>query len=141
MLAACAARFDRCDVFIAVAAVADFRPAERAAQKQAKPDGPRTLELVPTVDILQTLAARKRPNQTVVGFAAETERVLESARRKLVRKHCDWIVANDVSAPGIGMEAELNAVMLLARDGRALPFGPAPKADVANFILKQVIPH
>ena len=138
MYRACDARFDACDLFIAVAAVADYRPAQRVSQKQPKQAGTLTLEFVPTIDVLRTLAARKREDQTVVGFAAETERVLESAERKLREKNCDWIVANDVSRPGIGMEADANHVVLLSRDGRRLPFGPAPKADVARFILENV---
>lgn len=139
MYAACTERFDACDLFIAVAAVADYRPAVRADQKQPKSQGPLTLELVPNIDILRTLAARKRVGQTVVGFAAETERVLESAERKLREKNCDWIVANDVGVPGIGMDADANRIVLLSRDGRRLPFGPAPKPDVARFILDAVM--
>lgn len=140
MYAACARRFEAADVFIAVAAVADYRPARPSEHKAPKSGGPVQLELVPTVDILRTLAARKRPGQTVIGFAAETERVIELAERKLQEKQCDWLVANDVSRPGLGMEAEANAIVLLASDGRRLPFGPAPKAEVARFILDCVFP-
>ncbi len=138
MFRACEARFADCDLFIAVAAVADYRPRERATKKLRKSAAGLTLELVPTVDILQTLAARKRPDQIVVGFAAETHELEAGARRKLEDKHLDWIVANDVSRPGVGMNAEDNAVLLLGRDGTTARFGPAPKPAVAEFILALV---
>jgi len=140
MLAACEPRFLECDVFMAVAAVADYRPARRSTEKVKKTSGPLHLELVPTVDVLKTLAHRKRPGQTVVGFAAETQQVEAYARRKLKEKACDWIVANDVSQPGVGMDAEDNAVILLDRNERRFEFGPASKRAVAEFILDHVLP-
>ena len=139
MLAACEPLFAACDLFIAVAAVADYRPKEVAAQKQKKSLGPQVLELVPTVDILKSLAARKTPAQTVVGFAAETTDVEAYARRKLIEKRLDWIVANDVSRPDIGMNADTNAVLMLSASGERHVFGPAPKPDVAAFILDHVV--
>lgn len=138
MLAACEPLFETCDLFIAVAAVADYRPAAVSTQKQKKQRGAITLELVPTVDVLKTLAARKRPEQTVVGFAAETHDVEACARRKLVDKRLDWIVANDVSRPGLGMNADDNVVLLLGARGERLDFGPASKAAVAAFILHSI---
>ncbi len=141
MLAACEPLFALCDLFIAVAAVADYRPKDVSAQKRKKTAGAQVLELVPTVDVLKTLAARKRAEQMVVGFAAETHELETYARRKLVEKNLDWIVANDVSAPGVGMEAEANAVTLIGAGGQRTNFGPAPKADVAEFVLGQLYPH
>ena len=132
--------FAQCDLFIAVAAVSDYRPRVRAAEKTKKSGGGLTLELEPTIDILRTLAARKTPGQTIVGFAAETRDVEAYAQRKLAEKNLDWIVANDVSQAGIGMDAEDNAVVLLARDGSRATFGPAPKRAVAEFILGRVRP-
>lgn len=140
MLAACAARFDACDVFIAVAAVADYRPAQRSDSKAAKVKGPHTLELVPTVDILRTLGRRRRPGQLLIGFAAETGDLDVKAPAKLAAKGCDWIVANDVSARGLGMEADDNAVSLWNRDGLVARLGPAPKAEIAREILARVLP-
>jgi phosphopantothenoylcysteine decarboxylase/phosphopantothenate--cysteine ligase len=136
MFAACEPLFARCDVFIAVAAVADYRPRERAADKLPKTPGGLTLELAPTVDILKTLAARKT-RQTVIGFAAETRDVEAAARRKLAEKNLDWIVANDVSRAGLGMDAEANRIVLLSRGGARAEFGPAPKRAVAEFILEK----
>jgi phosphopantothenoylcysteine decarboxylase/phosphopantothenate--cysteine ligase len=138
MLAVCELRFSTCDLFIAVAAVADYRPKEFSLQKQKKHSGPHLLELVPTVDILKTLAARKQSHQVVVGFAAETHDIESYAQRKLTEKNLDWIVANNVSQPGIGMNADDNAVLLLGADGSRRAFGPAPKRDVAEFILGAV---
>jgi phosphopantothenoylcysteine synthetase/decarboxylase len=138
MLAACEPLFPTCDVFIAVAAVADYRPKEISAQKEKKKGGPLTLELVPTVDVLRTLAATKQPHQTVVGFAAETHDVEAYARRKLTEKRLDWIVANDVSRPELGMNADNNAVLAIGARGERLSFGPAPKAEVAEFILETI---
>lgn len=138
MFAACEPLFAECDLFIAVAAVADYRPKEISSQKQKKQPGAVTLELVPTIDILKTLAARKTPRQTIVGFAAETNDVESYARRKLAEKRLDWIVANDVSGSGIGMNADANAILLIGANGARQAFGPAPKAEVAEFILRHV---
>ena len=141
MFAACAESFATCDVFIAVAAVADFRPRVMVSHKVKKEDAAVSVELEPTVDILKTLAARKRAGQIVIGFAAETRDVEAYARRKLVEKALDWIVANDVSRPGVGMEAADNAVVLLGRGGERAEFGPAPKRAVAEFILERIAPR
>jgi phosphopantothenoylcysteine decarboxylase/phosphopantothenate--cysteine ligase len=139
MFAACDARFAACDLFIAVAAVADYRPKEFSAQKQKKNPGPVMLELVPTIDVLKTLAAKKTPGQTIVGFAAETNDVEGYARKKLAEKRLDWIVANDVSQAGIGMNADDNTVLLISAGGARVCFGPAPKAAVADFILDRIL--
>lgn len=138
MLRACEPLFGACDLFIAVAAVADYRPVDPVMGKPPKANGEVTLRLTPTVDVLATLAARKRPGQMVVGFAAETDELERSARKKLTRKHCDWIVGNDVGRPGLGMDAPDNAVRLFGRHGRTAEFGPAPKSAVAEFILDRV---
>jgi phosphopantothenoylcysteine decarboxylase/phosphopantothenate--cysteine ligase len=138
MFAACDARFAACDIFIAVAAVADYRAKAISQQKQKKNPGPVTLELVPTIDILKTLAAKKTAGQTMVGFAAETNDVEGYARKKLAEKRLDWIVANDVSTAGIGMNADDNTVLLIGAEGTRASFGPAPKAAVADFILNHI---
>ena len=140
MFAASEPLFADCDLFIAVAAVSDYRPRFRSAEKTKKAGGGLTLELEPTIDILKTLAARKTAQQTIVGFAAETRDIEAYAQRKLVEKNLDWIVANDVSRAGIGMDADDNAVVLLSRSGGREMFGPAPKRAVADFILGRVRP-
>jgi phosphopantothenoylcysteine decarboxylase / phosphopantothenate---cysteine ligase len=90
------------DVIVMAAAVADFRPAQVAERKIKKHDGVPEIVLEPTVDILAGLGERKRPGQTLVGFAAETDRVRQNALSKLVAKGADLIVANDVTAPALG---------------------------------------
>jgi phosphopantothenoylcysteine decarboxylase/phosphopantothenate--cysteine ligase len=138
MFAACEPLFSGCDLFIAVAAVADYRPKTFSPVKPKKSPTGLSLELVPTIDILATLSAHKRPGQTIVGFAAQTDDVEVYARRKLAEKRLDWIVANDVSRPGIGMNADDNAVLLLGAAGQRFEFGPAPKPDVAEFLLGHI---
>ncbi|MFW6092334.1 MAG: bifunctional phosphopantothenoylcysteine decarboxylase/phosphopantothenate--cysteine ligase CoaBC [Pseudomonadota bacterium] len=133
------ARVDRCDVFIGVAAVADFRPVSAAAQKiKKKPDAPRemSLSLVENPDIIAAVAAHPR-RPFVVGFAAETEHALEHARAKRERKQLDMVVVNDVSDPGIGFNSDENRVTMIWDGGeRRLP--QSGKAAVSREILAAV---
>lgn len=132
-------RLDGCDVFIGVAAVADFRPASTAAQKLKKSiggDSKMALELVENPDIIAAVASHPR-RPFVVGFAAETERALEHARDKRARKGLDIIAVNDVSEPGIGFNSEDNAVTLIWEGGECtVPRGS--KAAVAAALLNAV---
>jgi phosphopantothenoylcysteine decarboxylase/phosphopantothenate--cysteine ligase len=116
MLKACQALVDECDIFIACAAVADYRAADVATQKIKKKSASMQIELVRNPDILATIASsEKRP--FTVGFAAETHDVIAYAKDKLLRKGLDMIVANDVSNPDIGFNSENNAVTVLWPDG------------------------
>jgi len=101
------------DVIVMAAAVADFRPVDPAAGKLKKDAGPPTITLEPTVDILAGLGARKAPGQVLVGFAAETDDVVANASGKLRRKRVDLVVANDVSAAGVGFQYDTNAVFIV----------------------------
>jgi phosphopantothenoylcysteine decarboxylase/phosphopantothenate--cysteine ligase len=126
-------------VFIAAAAVADYRPASRADTKLKKSNSARTLTLEPTPDILSEVSGARRDGLLVVGFAAETERVVENARDKLIRKNLDAVVANDLTQDGAGFETETNIVTLLTRDREqpnALPL--MSKLDAAHRILDEV---
>jgi phosphopantothenoylcysteine decarboxylase/phosphopantothenate--cysteine ligase len=123
-------------IVIKTAAVADYRPKSAASQK-IKRSGPTSLELEPTADILAELAARKT-NQIVVGFAAETQNVLENARQKLTRKSLDAIVANDVSREGIGFDSDRNAVHIITHD-EIVEVAETTKWDVAQRVLDQVV--
>ena len=126
------------DLILAAAAVSDYRPAEYAAQKVKKGPGLPILPLAANDDILARLGREKRAGQTLVGFAAETESLIDHARRKLETKNLDWIVANDVSAEGAGFDGDTNIVTLLARDGRETALPLLTKREVAERILDAV---
>jgi phosphopantothenoylcysteine decarboxylase/phosphopantothenate--cysteine ligase len=128
------------DLIIAAAAVADYRPAAPAVQKIKKSAGLPQIALEPTDDILALLGQAKRPGQTLVGFAAETKNVTEEARRKLMAKNLDWIVANDVSAEGAGFDVDTNIVTLLNSSGQETALTLLPKREVAERILDTVHP-
>ena len=108
-------QFERATVIIKAAAVADFT-VRNSSQQKIKRDGAITLELEPTPDILAAVAAQKG-SRIVVGFAAETQDVLENARKKMLAKGVDAMIVNDVSQPGIGFDSERNRVSILTRDG------------------------
>ena len=128
-------------MLLMAAAVADYRPAEDAPQKIKKGEGDLTLRLVRTPDVLAAVAERRaatgRP-RVVVGFAAETENLIENARAKLQAKGLDLIVANDVTAPGAGFAVETNRVVILDREGRADPLPLMSKPAVAEAVLDRV---
>jgi phosphopantothenoylcysteine decarboxylase / phosphopantothenate---cysteine ligase len=126
------------DVVVMAAAVADFRPATIASSKIKK--GATTPEVVlePTVDILAALGAAKRPGQVIVGFAAETDDLEVNARGKLSRKNLDLIVANDVSAPGVGFEHDTNAVTIFSADGSSVMVALTSKVAIAAAVLDAV---
>lgn len=130
---------DAQDVIIQSAAPADYRAKEIAAQKMKKQGGAdMIIELVENPDVAATLGKAKRADQTFVGFAAETNDVLEHARGKLIKKNLDMIVANDVTAPGAGFDVNTNIVTLITReDMTSLPL--MSKDDVANQILNAVL--
>ncbi len=128
--------FPQASVVIKAAAVADYRPKVAASQK-IKRKGSMTLDLEPTADILKNLASRKT-SQIVVGFAAETENVLENARQKLVSKNLDAIVVNDVSREGVGFDSDRNAVTIITRD-EVVDVPETTKWEVAQRVLDQVV--
>jgi phosphopantothenoylcysteine decarboxylase/phosphopantothenate--cysteine ligase len=127
------------DVVVMAAAVADFRPAQVAEQKIKKQGGVPEIVLEPTVDILAGLGERKRPGQTLVGFAAETDRVRQNASSKLVAKGADLIVANDVTAPGAGFEHDTNHVVIIHADGTEREVPLADKRAVARAVFNAVL--
>ena len=131
-------QLDEASIVLMAAAVADFRPAETYPTKLKKQDGFSVLKLAPTGDIVAEVARRRRPEQLVIGFAAEAERVLENAAQKLRDKHLDLIVVNDVTQEGAGFEVDTNIVTLLFPDGRAVPLPKMTKFDVANRVLDEV---
>ncbi len=137
MHAAVLALLPRATAVLGAAAVADFRPSAPKSHK-IKRNGPLTLTLEPTEDILAEVVRRRRPGTWVLAFAAETENVLGSARAKLLRKGVDAIVANDVSLPGLGFDSDRNALTLLTAAGDLLDFGESSKSDLSDRILNQL---
>ncbi len=131
-------KFPESSIAIFAAAVADYRPVQSFDQKIKRDKQPLTLSLEATPDILASVAKNKG-DRLIVGFAAETERVAENARKKLTAKNADMIVANDVTAEGAGFDHDTNIVTLFARDGRDLPLPRMSKTEVAQRILDEVV--
>jgi len=130
------------DIIIGAAAVGDFRLAAIAEQKIKKTDdGPQSvmLELVGTTDILKEMGKRKQGSQIMVGFAAETENLLENARKKLKSKNLDFIVANDVTMEGAGFATDTNVVTFISRNGEVVSLPKMMKEEVAVAILDRVV--
>ena len=127
------------DVVIMAAAVADFRPIDPASGKIKKDAGVPTIALEPTVDILAELGASKRPGQTLVGFAAETDDVIANAEAKRARKRVDLIVANDVGAAATGFTHETNAVAIVGPGGIVQNVPLADKRAIACSVLDAVV--
>ena len=124
-----------CDVLVMCAAVADYKPQNVSATKIKKRDASLSLELVPTRDILSSLQNKDR-QFLVVGFAAETNDVEESAEKKLHAKNCDLFVANDVSRADSGMESDENEVTVLFQSGERQKISRAPKKIIARELVK-----
>lgn len=132
-----AAAWPATDVLVMTAAVADFRPIAPSARKLKKDGGAPALALERTVDVLAAAAARAdRAERMLIGFAAETDDVLAYARGKLARKDLDFVVANDVSSPGVGFGSGDNAVTLIGREGEPLTLGRAPKERIAIRLVE-----
>jgi phosphopantothenoylcysteine decarboxylase / phosphopantothenate---cysteine ligase len=138
MYEAVMARADVSDVVVMAAAVADFRPKAVADQKLKKGDGVPEVILEPTADILAALGRVKRPAQYLVGFAAETERMVEHAAAKLRAKNVDLMVANDVLAADSGFEVETNRAVLIDGSGATSELPLMSKDALAGVILERV---
>jgi phosphopantothenoylcysteine decarboxylase / phosphopantothenate---cysteine ligase len=126
----------RSTIVIKTAAVSDYR-AKSVSQQKIKRKGPLSLELEPTADILKEVSLRKQ-SQIVVGFAAETENVLENARQKLASKRLDAIVVNDVSREGVGFDSDRNEVTIISHD-EVVEVPETTKLDVAQRVLDVVV--
>ena len=129
--------FNSVDAVIMSAAVADYRVKNPAAQKIKKSVETLTLELVKNPDILKELGGLKK-SQVLVGFAAETQNVLDYARKKLVEKNLDFIVANDVTAEGAGFGVATNIASIIWRGGEVENFDKMSKAALAKKIVERV---
>jgi phosphopantothenoylcysteine decarboxylase/phosphopantothenate--cysteine ligase len=130
----------KASIFIGAAAVADYRPVKRSPGKIKKTESSLSLELERTPDILREVAAAKQDGLLVIGFAAETENVLQNAREKLSTKNLDAIVANDVSQDGVGFDSVNNEVTIISRDRNAPIHVPSmAKTSVADIILDEIV--
>lgn len=132
-------RLADCQVVVSAAAPGDFIPEERHAQKIKKDDkGTMTLKLKRAPDILGDASKARRPGQLLVGFAAESENLVENAKKKLKEKDLDIIVANDISSPHWGFASEMNKVVIMFRDGTSEELDLREKREVARVILDHI---
>ncbi len=132
MMGAVSERFDECDVFIASAAVSDYRPAERVSGKIKKGAPSMSLELVRNPDILHTVTKRRRDDQVIVGFSLESSNLMRNGRKKLEKKRCDLMVVN---TPGHFGEA-LEHVWILSGGGVVAEIPPAGKQVIAGRVIE-----
>jgi phosphopantothenoylcysteine decarboxylase/phosphopantothenate--cysteine ligase len=132
------------DVFIACAAVADYRPAEYATQKIKKdpnhPNAEYVLRLVPNPDILAWAGHNRQPNQVIVGFALEIEDAQANALRKLTTKRADFIALNIATEAGSGFGTDTNRLTIYDAQGSSLALAPMPKAQAAKELLRYITP-
>jgi phosphopantothenoylcysteine decarboxylase/phosphopantothenate--cysteine ligase len=131
-------RFPGVDVVIKSAAVADYRPARAAVQKIKKHTGNMSIELVKNPDILADLGRRKE-NQILIGFAAETSELEKNARQKVAGKNLDLLVANDVTQPGAGFGADTNIAKFVYPDGSIISLPLMDKLALAHRILDEAL--
>lgn len=134
MYEAIASRSDEMDAIIMAAAVADYTPVEVADEKIKKNDGNLAIDLKRTEDILLALGKKKKPGQVLIGFAMETENLLENATKKLEAKNADYIIANSLREKGAGFGVDTNVVTILSRDGEK-NLGLLSKEETAEMIL------
>jgi phosphopantothenoylcysteine decarboxylase/phosphopantothenate--cysteine ligase len=137
MLDAVQANFDKVDIAIAAAAVADYRPAQVADQKIKKKEASMSIALEPTTDILAYMGKTKG-KQFLVGFALETENEIANAKGKLERKHLDLIVLNSLNDQGAGFKTETNKVTFISKSGAVVPQELKPKEEVAKDLLHMI---
>jgi phosphopantothenoylcysteine decarboxylase/phosphopantothenate--cysteine ligase len=141
MFDACQAEFATSDIVVMSAAVADYTPVNVAGQKIKKQDGELSIALTKTVDILATLGRQKTSDQTLVGFALETNNEMENALDKLQRKNADFIVLNSMQDKGAGFATDTNKITVLHRDGTISPYDLKTKDAVAMDICALIVEH
>lgn len=141
MLDACSTRFEKADLAILSAAIADYRPADVAAQKIKKTEEEEGLQLnlVKNPDILFTLGQHKQPHQCLVGFALETQNGVDNALKKLHKKNCDLIVLNSPSTKGSGFGYDTNEVTLIGGPDKITPLSLKSKHNIAHEIFTHLL--
>ena len=130
--------FENADVVIMSAAVADYTPIEKAEQKIKKTDGDLSIALKRTQDILLTIGQKKREDQIVIGFAMETENLLENAAKKLQEKNANYIIANSIREPGAGFGVDTNIVKIISPTSIE-DLGLLSKDETAKEILRHCL--
>ena len=128
----------RSDVIIKAAAVADYRPKEIYQQKFKKSDSPWIVEMERTQDIALEVGQRKRDDQILIGFAAETEDLITKAKDKLIRKNMDIIIANNILAEGAGFDIDTNIVTMITKDQTIIELPIMSKKELAKNILNEL---
>ncbi|PIX52448.1 phosphopantothenoylcysteine decarboxylase, partial [Candidatus Aquicultor secundus] len=128
------------DAVVMTAAVADFRPSSSGIEKIKKERMPKSIELELNPDILQAVS-KKKGNKLVVGFAAESENIIENATKKIKKKDIDLIVANDIASPGVGFGSDLNLAVLINKKGPVGDLITYKKTELAEKILDWVAAH
>src|SRR5258706_171197 len=132
------ANLSEAGIVIKAAAVADFHLSKVPDQKVKKTAARISIELDPTADILAELG-RKKGDRLLIGFAAETQNMVQEARRKLEAKNCDMIVGNLVGGSDTGFESDQNEVTLVLRTGESIPVPRASKREIADRIFDEVL--
>ncbi|NLK93791.1 MAG: bifunctional phosphopantothenoylcysteine decarboxylase/phosphopantothenate--cysteine ligase CoaBC [Clostridiales bacterium] len=130
--------YEESNIVIKAAAVADYKPKEYSSQKIKKGEGDLQLSLTRDRDILLELGKKKK-NQILVGFAAESENLLENAKRKLTKKNLDYIVANDISSKDIGFSSDNNKVTVISKDGSIVSLEKMSKKEVSKKIFDIIL--
>lgn len=139
MYTACVNCFDKMDIAVMAAAVADYTPASVASEKIKKADAEFSIDLTRTKDILKTLGDKKTPAQVLVGFALETVNEKEYALGKLQKKNADMIVLNSLNDKGAGFGLDTNKITIFTRGGEEIPFAAKSKTEVAKDIIDTII--
>lgn len=135
MLDACVRHFPQSTIVIMAAAVADYRPTKSYPSKVKKDAKFLSIEMERTQDVLKSMGSRKKPGQTLIGFALETDAIEENARKKLDEKKLDYVVANTPA----GLDSDTNQVMILGRDGKIEKLPSLPKEEIADRILDKAV--
>lgn len=137
----CISRFEKCDIAILAAAVADFTPVKVHGKKIKKNPGEEELilRLIPTTDIAETLGKIKNPSQVLAGFALETDNELGNAKEKLIRKNLDIIVLNSLNEDGAGFGYDTNKITIIDRNNNIDKFELKSKEEAAIDILNKIV--
>lgn len=141
MFDACKKHFSSADILVMSAAVADYTPTEVATQKIKKKSEDLTIQLQKTTDILAYLGEHKNAQQTLIGFALETDNELENAKGKLIRKKLDFIVLNSMRDQGAGFSTDTNKITILSTTGDIKEFDLKSKTEVADDICQTILQH